>query len=168
MSVAASMPMRIVIGASALWAVVCVTSIAWNAVRDPMAARSRALGDRLSAVRSINEPPPESDRAPLKDQRAAIVQKAALWKALVAPPSVAEASPDLLERLKGVEVTRQQVMRGDAVNVRYRMSIDDKQAHWLSVGTTVNGLTVKAIRPDAVVFSLQQGGKEHTVELHRK
>lgn len=162
------MPMRVVLGASGVWVAACVVFVAWNVVRNPMSARSRALQERLGAIHSFGDELPEPDKAPLKDQREAITKKASVWKALVAPPAAVAATPDLTEKLKGVEVTRQQVMKGDAVNVRYRLSIDDKQSRWLSVGTVVNGLTVKEIRPDAVVFSLQQNGKEYTAELRRK
>jgi hypothetical protein len=162
-------PSRAILAVSALWAVACLVFASWNAVRDPMVARKRALDDRLSRISFVEEDLSPSDRAPLKDRRAVIVQKTALWDVLVAPPAAPEARPDLVGLLAGVGVGRQQMMaKGNSIKVRVRSSPEDKQGRWVAVGDTVNGLTIKEIRPDAVVFSIQQNGKEYTAELPRR
>ncbi len=159
---------RTILTVCVLWGVTSLISIGWNAARNPMAARERALESRLSSIQIVDEDLPEPDQAPLKEQRDAIVQKTALWKALVAPAAKPESKPDLLEKLAGVQVGRQQIAKGDAISIKIRMAPEDRQGRWVTVGDKINGLTIKEIRPDAVVFSVKQDGKEYTAELPRK
>ncbi len=163
---------RAALAAAALWVVVCVPFAGWNALRNPMDARENALEERLKAVKFVPEELPEPDEAPLKMQRATIIEKTALWQPLIAAPAAApppESKPDLLEKLKGVTASlRDQIRTGDSVKIKVHLSPEDKRGRWMSVGDKINGLTIAEIKAEAVVLSLEQNGKQFTAELPRR
>jgi len=163
---------RLAIGAAALWCVVCVVWIGWHAVRSPMSARETALQTRLAAVTYEPEALIGQDSAPLGIDRRKIVEKEALWRPLVAappPPPAPEAIPDLLEKLKGVTVSRRdQIRAADGLKIKARLSPDDKRGRWIAVGDTVNGLKVAEITPETVVFTMEQNGKQYSTQLPRR
>ena len=134
--------------------------------------REAALIARLNAVEFVPEELPVPDNAPLKVQRASIVEKKALWQPLVAAPVAAlapEVKPDLLEKLKGVTLSlRDQIRVGDSLKVKARLSPEDKRGRWVTVGDKINGLTIVEIKPAAVVFAMEKNGKQLTAELPRR
>lgn len=162
---------RIVVMVCAVWTVLCVGSIAWQIVRNPMGARAETLEARLADGWTIAEDMPEPNSAPMRQLRTAITGKKSLWTELVAAPPAPpkpQADPKLKEKLTGVTATRDGIARGDKVFVKIFLGPQDKNGSWKSVGDVVNGLTIREIAPEAVVFGLEQGGKEYTVELPRR
>jgi hypothetical protein len=173
MSAAGGSPItRVILGACALWAVACLGLAAWGVVQNPMRARRAALDERLAKITYVPEDIATPDRSPMKLQRKSIVDKDALWRPLVAPPAAPpppEEKPDLLQKLQTVTVSaRDQIRTGDSLKVKLHMSPEDKRGRWISVGDKINGLTVLEIRDDAVVFALEQNGKQYTEELPRR
>jgi hypothetical protein len=168
---AGSRAMRVVIAGAAVWTVVCVAAMAWQAVRNPMQARKAALDERLSSVVPVTgDDIPQPDQAPLRLQRTAITDKKALWTELIAAPTAApkpEVNPDLKSNLKGITATRQQISSKDGISVKMLMNPQDKRGSWKAIGDTINGLTIRDVTPEAVIFSIKQNGKEYTVELPR-
>ncbi len=162
---------RLLIAALAVWTVLCLGAIAWQTVANPMRAREKNLDARLESVGPAFSDLPEPDKLPPQQFRTRIMAKTALWKELVAAPPAppkAVADPKLEEKLKGISATRQQISTKDGISVKMFMGPQDKRGTWKKVGDVVNGLTVKEIKPDAVVFSIKQGEKEYTVELPRR
>lgn len=166
-----SMLTRIAISLCAAWAVMCVGWIALQAVRNPMHAREDALETTLAGVAGNSIDLPNSAKPPLLMLRPQIVGKKALWSELVAAPPAPpkpQADPNLKEKLKGVTATRQTIARGDAVLVKFYLGPQDKAGAWKTVGEDINGLTIREITTEAVVFGIKQGEKEYTVELPRR
>lgn len=162
---------RVAVWVLAVWTVVCLGEIARRAVMNPMGARERALESRLAGMVVFEDDLPEPEKTPLRQLRVAITGKTALWKELVAAPAAAAkptADPNLKEKLKGVTATRQQIIRPDGVSVKMFIGPQDKRGTWKKVGDTVNGLAIREITPETVVFATKQGGKEYTVELPRR
>lgn len=161
---------RIAIGALAVWTVLCLAVIGWQTAANPMRAREEALNGRLATPSYFNDVP-EPDNAPPQQYRSRIMAKTALWKELVAAAPAAPkptADPNLQEKLKGISATRQQISTKDGISVKIFMGPQDKRGSWKKVGDTINGLTVREIKAEAVVFAIKQGEKEYTVELPRR
>ena len=165
---ASSHAARVAITIFLLWALSNVGSIVWRFVNSPIAARKAAHEARLQDSRFAGGDVPTQDSSPRKARGDAIVAKGTLWKGVVDAPPPVESAPDLGEQLKTIVATKQQIVRGDAVNIKIRANAQDRQGRWMAVGDTLNGLTLKEIKPDAVVFGLQQNGKEYTAEVRRK
>ncbi|MCP4645483.1 MAG: hypothetical protein GY851_33880 [bacterium] len=94
----------------------------------------------------------------------AVSGREAVWKPLVDAPPPAVAKPDLAKMLTGVTVTRDKM--GAPPNMKVRMKTpQDRRGGWMQAGDTVNGLVIKEITLDAVVFQLVKDGKtyEHSV-----
>jgi len=162
---------RMAVAAFAVWTVVCLGAIAWQTLNNPMRGREEALNARLNGMVTFTDELPEPDKTPLNELRTAITGKTALWKELIAAPPAPpkpETDPNLKEKLKGVTATRQEISKEDGVYVKIFSGPQDKRGGWKKVGDAVNGLTIREITPEAVVFVVKQGAKEYAVELPRR
>lgn len=134
-------------------------------VRSPIAEQETALNARLESM----QPRPIAYRTTpglAADKLvASITAKPALWKALVEAPPPPKQIPNLAQLLQGVTVTRDRMKTPDGAKVRIRTP-KDPRGDWFGVGdVAVNGLTIKSVTSDAVVFTLTKDGTtyEHTV-----
>lgn len=150
-------------------AVLLIAVLAFGGYRfytHPMTGRMQTLNERLKGIKAIDvkfeKPPWDFD----KWQRA-VAAKPALWEALVAaplpPPPPPKPQPNLVEMVKDISFGRQQI--GSKIKM---VSGKESKGTFVSIGDTVNGLTVKSIDKTSVVLSMQWEGQELTTELPRK
>lgn len=143
-----------------------VAALAWKALNNPVAGRRAAFEQRLSSVGGMPVAGSESEEAS-EDPWRSIAVKANLWEPLIEPPAPKKQAPDLAKMLQGVRVTRDKMGQGDDLKVRVKGGKREPRGRWVGVSDTVNGLTVKSITDDAVVFMLQQGGQIYEYALPR-
>ena len=106
---------------------------------------------------------------------AVIVDKTTLWKELVPPPPPPKPrprpvkKPDLKKMLEGVVASSRLQIIGAGGRILLDVKTPkDRAGSWLGVGDKVNGVTIKKITKDAVLFSLMSNKKEYTYSLPRR
>ncbi|HOZ46879.1 MAG TPA: hypothetical protein PLO37_00525 [Candidatus Hydrogenedentes bacterium] len=140
--------------------------MAYHAVNNPMDKVRHQVDAELAEIKTVSVafPAPEWEFDKWHHE---IVGKASLWKELVPepapPPPPPEKPPDLQEKLKGVEPTRQQV--GGRVKIK---TPGDEKGSFYSVGDILNGLQIKEISKTHVTFMVLWKDKELTTQLERR
>lgn len=142
---------------AALWAI---------NVRNPISRKRALLEESLAQVATAQTGlgvTPNLDYAGLQYK---IADRPALWQPLTGTPAAVAAAPDLARMLTGVTVTRNVAGTADSLRIQLRLP-GQSRGEWVRVGDSVNGLVIKAITDNAVVFSLTHEGKEYEYGLPR-
>jgi hypothetical protein len=161
---------RAVLGAAALWVIACIAIIAVNVIRDPFANRRAQLDSRIAQVTFVDESFHNTNAPAYLQLRERIVNKQALWNDLIAPPPRAEPvkrGPNLQELVKGIQPSRREQL-GNAQGIKIKIRTEVSPAgQWLGEGDKVNGLIIKKITPEEVVFQTNVGGKDYEIPVKR-
>ena len=153
-----------IVGLVVLTATICLVLL--NIVRNPMDSRRAAQESRVSSV-IMPAPPNFDNREDFSASLLAIQSKPKLWSALVPAPPAQMKAPDMAGLLKGVQPTRGQIGKGEGLKVKIKTP-HSKRGEWMKKGDIVNGLTIKSVTKDEVIFSVTVGGREYTHPLKRK
>ena len=143
-----------------------------KAARNPFHERLTDFEQQMAAVTYVPEKYTTDSDANYNAIVMAIVRKPALWKELVPAPAAKPRpvkKPDLEKMLKGVRASSRLEIAGTGGRILIDVkTLEDRKGSWLGIGDKVNGLTIKEITKEAVVFSLTIKDKEYTYSLPRR
>ena len=139
--------------------------IAKQLICNPIQPQRAALEVELTEVKQPLDVEEKPSTPPYRELQETIKARTSLWDGLVPPPVVQEREPDWQSILKGVEATRSTV--GVGADMKVGVRTPHSRRMMLSVGSVLNGATVKEITSTAIVFSKEANGKEHTYALPR-
>lgn len=160
-----SRPRQLIIVAAAA----AVAFFVYNAVRNPYRVQERAIAQQIANIESdwsLGETR-DSDPPPVQAQR--VLARDDLWRGLVEPPKPQERELDIDAILNGIEPTSRTQGVGKEMRARIRTPLNPRGEYY-GAGDAIagtQGIVVKAVARDYVVFSVTHNGKEYTKRVPR-
>jgi hypothetical protein len=147
------------IGIAALIAIVGL--LAFNTVKSPVSDQNAWLESELANLSPDWQATSAAD-VNFQKSLSVINSKAILWDRLVAPPPPPKSVINVLEKLQGVQVTKQVMGSGNTLKIKM-VTPSEPRGKWFGVGDQINGVEIREIGKDSVLF----GVGEFTATLSR-
>lgn len=151
------------IGGAALSATILL--LIYNFLRSPIAEKDAWLQTELASL-SADWEAGDAAEVNLQAARDVITSKPALWRRLIAPPPPPRQPINVLDRLQGIQVTRQTMGSGETIKIRM-VTPQAPRGAWFKKGDVINGAVIKEISSTSVVFSVMDQGQEYLGTLLR-
>ena len=135
-----------------LLALLVVGSLVLNTVKNPLAAQGAWLQTELASLSPEWAAAGESS-VNLDELRAVISSRGDLWQRLIAPPPPPPVVINVLEKLQGVQVTRQTMGTGKELRIKL-ITPSEPRGKWFGIGDQINGATLREINDNQVVFAV--------------
>jgi len=145
----------------------CVAGLVYQSIDSPVAAQRAWLDNELANLKTDPVVYHTRRELPYDALQKAIAARPSLVEQVIKAPVKEAPAPNVKAMLAGVKATRVTVGSGDAARIRI-MSKDAPRGALLGIGDTVNGLSITAITPTEVTFTLEQDGKTYTATLPRE
>lgn len=166
--------MRIFVILCVIAACGCLAYVAYRQIDNPYAAREVKLRANLADVTAPEVTYVTTSDVDYQALQQEVLAKPALFRELIPPPPPPKAAPpppppppDLAKMLEGVIAGTATITKNGEPAAKIRTA-NDPRGEFKGVGDTVNGLTIKEITKEEVIFTLTANEKEYTHRLKRQ
>jgi len=162
---------RSYIGILAFLSLFLLGLLGWQYRGDGTEQRLAALDEEIATIEATPVTYDTSRAVDYDYLNAEIRKKQNLWHEIVPPPpkpKPKQVGPNWIQKLKGIVPSqRRQITKKGKLYILIA-SPDNVRGTYMSVGDTVNGLTIQKIESDTVTFKLHYGNKDYFKEVPRK
>lgn len=166
--------MRIFVILCVIAAGACVAYVVYRQIGNPYTDREAKLREDLSNVVAPEVTYVTTSDVDYQTLHQEVLAKPALFRELIPPPPPPEAPPpppppppDLVKMLEGVIATKATITKNGQPAAKIRTAADPR-GDFKNVGDKVNGVTIKEITDQEVIFALTANEKEYTHTLKRQ
>ena len=166
--------MRVFVILCIIGACACVGYVMYRQIENPYSEREAKLRDDLSNVVAPEVTYVTTSDVDYRALQEEILAKPALFRELIPPPPppppappAPPPKPNLAKMLEGVIATKATITKNGQPAAKIRTAADPR-GDFKGVGEVINGVTIKEITDEEVIFSLTANEKEYTHTLKRQ